>query len=224
MFLSRLILNPQNRRVQRELANPYELHRTLMAAFPEKVPSGERVLYRVDIDGRSGVPTVLLQSQDRPDWAWLGDPRANGYLQQAPDTKAFELRLSVGQALAFRLRANPTTKRWLPVDKDDATSEKKAMRVPITGDDDLRQWLDRKAAHGGFRIVYVSTLAEGRSAGWQPVEDPEANEKRRRLTFYAVRFDGVLTVTDPEALADTVCQGIGSGKGFGFGLLSLARP
>lgn len=223
MYLSRLLLNPQNRRVQRELASPYELHRTLMAAFPERVSSGERVLYRIDIDGRSSVPTVLLQSQGRPDWAWLGDPRATAYLQQAPDTKAFELHVSVGQALAFRLRANPTTKRWLPKDKDDAMSEKKAMRVPITGDDDLRQWLDRKGAHGGFRIVSVNTLSEGRLAGWQPVKDPEADEKRRRLTFYAVRFDGVLTVTEPEALIETVRQGIGSGKGFGFGLLSLAR-
>ena len=34
MYLSRLILNPRSRRVQRELAEPYEMHRSLMKAFP----------------------------------------------------------------------------------------------------------------------------------------------------------------------------------------------
>ena len=43
-----------------------------------------------------------------------------------------------------------------------------------------------------------------------------------RLEFLAVRFDGLLTVADPDALYGTVRQGIGSGKGFGFGLFSLA--
>ena len=43
MYLSQLTLNPRTRRVQRELANPYELHRTLMRAYPEALPEGERV-------------------------------------------------------------------------------------------------------------------------------------------------------------------------------------
>jgi len=37
-----------------------------------------------------------------------------------------------------------------------------------------------------------------------------------------VRFDGTLEVTEPEIFLETVRQGIGSGKGLGFGLLSLA--
>jgi CRISPR system Cascade subunit CasE len=41
--------------------------------------------------------------------------------------------------------------------------------------------------------------------------------------FLAVRFEGVLEVTDPDQLLQTVSEGIGSAKGFGFGLLSLAR-
>ena len=37
MYLSRLILNPRNRRVQREIANPYQMHKTLMRCFPAKL-------------------------------------------------------------------------------------------------------------------------------------------------------------------------------------------
>jgi len=228
MYLSRLILNPRTRRVQRELANPYELHRTLMAAFPPNLPQGERVLYRVDVDARSGVPVVLLQSHSQPDWAWLGDPRASGYLQQAPEAKTFCLTFVAAQTLTFRLRANPTVKRWLPRDRDNLDREKKPMRLPITSDENLRSWLDRKGTSGGFRVVTAIVHQEGtlvvrqRRRPATPERDQERSARSRKLTFHAVLFEGILQVTDPEALWSTVQQGIGSAKGFGFGLLSLA--
>ena len=43
------------------------------------------------------------------------------------------------------------------------------------------------------------------------------------MTHQAVRFEGVLQVVDPVAFQQTLRCGIGSAKGFGFGLLSLAR-
>jgi CRISPR system Cascade subunit CasE len=44
------------------------------------------------------------------------------------------------------------------------------------------------------------------------------------LNLLSVQFDGLLQVLDPDALWHTVQAGVGSAKGFGFGLLSLARP
>lgn len=46
---------------------------------------------------------------------------------------------------------------------------------------------------------------------------------RRMLTFGDVVFDGRLLVTDAELFGQTLVRGIGSGKAFGFGLLSVAR-
>jgi len=37
-----------------------------------------------------------------------------------------------------------------------------------------------------------------------------------------VQFDGVLQVINADDFVKTIARGIGSGKGFGFGLLSLA--
>jgi CRISPR system Cascade subunit CasE len=37
-----------------------------------------------------------------------------------------------------------------------------------------------------------------------------------------VQFRGILEVTDPAQFAETYRQGIGSAKGFGFGLMLLA--
>jgi CRISPR system Cascade subunit CasE len=47
-------------------------------------------------------------------------------------------------------------------------------------------------------------------------------EETHPLCLLAVRFDGLLQVADPARLQAALRQGIGSGKGLGFGLLSLA--
>lgn len=48
------------------------------------------------------------------------------------------------------------------------------------------------------------------------------NGGNKEQTLFAVLFEGVLQVTDPDKLRIAVGAGIGSAKGFGFGLLSLA--
>ena len=37
LYLSRILLNPRSRRAMSELLHPYEMHRTLMRAFPDCV-------------------------------------------------------------------------------------------------------------------------------------------------------------------------------------------
>ena len=227
MHLSRLTLNPRTRRVQRELANPYELHRTLLRAYPDELPDAERILYRVETDPRSGVPAVLLQSHARPDWAWLGEPGARDYLLAAPQTKAFELTLTPGQLLAFRLRANPTARRRLP--------DGSRKRVGLYDEEEQIAWLQRKGESGGFLVRSVRVGESARVTGWarcRPKKgehkqaEPGSSPKGRRcpLTLLSVQYDGLLQIADADALWRTVQGGIGSAKGFGFGLLSLARP
>ena len=46
---------------------------------------------------------------------------------------------------------------------------------------------------------------------------------RQRLTFGDVLFEGRLRVTDAALFRQTLEHGIGSGKAYGFGLLSVAR-
>ena len=46
--------------------------------------------------------------------------------------------------------------------------------------------------------------------------------KGNRITLATVQYDGVLTVTDADLLRHALTSGIGHGKGFGCGLLTLA--
>jgi CRISPR system Cascade subunit CasE len=216
MYLSRLILSPRNRRVQKEIADPYQMHRSLMNAFPDDLePGTERVLFRVETDLRTGMITVLLQSTLEPRWGWLDDNGAQGYLlpmdEPNPAVKEFDLNLAPGQVLAFRLRANPTARRRLP----DGTRK----RIGLCREEEQIEWLKRKGEQGGFRLLSARTSS-------QDVVRGHIHRKgdTHKLKLLAVQFDGLLQVTDPDRLRESVQQGIGSGKALGFGLLSLARP
>jgi CRISPR system Cascade subunit CasE len=216
MYLSRLILNPRSRQVRSELLNPYEMHRTLMRAFPDDL-TGERVLFRVDVDRQTGTPTVLVQSALEPCWGFLSE--GAGYLLDGedcnPDWRCFEPQVAPGQLLQFRLRANPTMKKRVGRDHADLG---KGVRVGLYTEEEQRAWLDRKGSDGGFGVVSCHVIPEGKS---DHMKGKAAD--RDRMPLLSVRFDGILQVADPEALLATLRSGIGSAKAFGFGLLSLAK-
>jgi CRISPR system Cascade subunit CasE len=224
MHLSRLILNSHHHQVRRDLANLYDLHRTLMSAFPDDLPEKERILFRIDADPRTNVSTVLIQSHTAPNWTILQD-RADYILPESqcpprisanPVVKTFDLAITVSQTLAFRLRANPTVKHRR--ERDDG--KLRPVRDPLYREQDQRDWLARKGEQDGFRLLRVTVIQEGNQLAWKP----RSGGGKRKLTHFAVRFDGVLQVTDPELLWSAVRRGVGPGKGLGFGLLSLARP
>jgi CRISPR system Cascade subunit CasE len=216
MVLSRLILNPRNRRVQKEIADRYELHRSLMRAFADDLDDDEeRVLFRVERSCSERDLTLLVQSWTLPDWTWLAEPGAHGYLlpvgEPNPAVKTFQLDLVPGQRLAFRLRANPTARR--------RCSDGVRRRVGLYDEEEQLDWLKRKAERGGFDLISVRTGGQKTVGG-----TVYRNGTRRELTLFSVQFDGLLAVRKPDRVRDAVREGIGSAKAFGFGLLSLAPP
>ncbi len=224
MYLSRLILNPRSRSVQYDLGNYYQLHRTLMKAFPTPLPDGERILFRVEQTRRSIY--ILVQSHTPPDWAFL-EQKKNYLLPPLdcppqildnPSIKTFSLNLLPQQRFTFRLRANPTVKHRRG-DPDETTGRNKGKRDPLYHEEAQLQWLQAKGDQHGFRLLKTAIFDEGNFYIWRTASEG----RRTKMTFHAVRFEGVLEVTDPQALAQAISRGIGPAKSFGFGLLSLAR-
>ncbi len=222
MYLSRLILNPRSRQVRNELADPYEMHRTVYRAFLEGQFSAARnaensigVLFRVDLHPRTRIPTLLVQSRQKPEWSFL--QLHKDYLLsdselpldvENPAIKEMDLQLRDGQLLAFRLRANPTKRA-----KDSA------KRIGLLREEEQHAWIRRKLEGAGAGLVSVNILNEQFAHGKLFIE----KEKTKRLNFLSVQFDGVLQVKDASNLVNAIFMGFGSAKGLGFGLLSLAR-
>ncbi len=211
MYLSQLLLNPKNKRVQAELSNPYELHRTLMRAFPEQLPADERVLYRVEPVEESGPVRVLLQSLYQPDWEVI---QTTDYFFNLPQIKSFTPHFSSGQVYYFRLLGNPTKKIRIGDGKN-------SKRVGLYRVEEQEAWLKRKAQDSGFNVVEMRAAQHQHQISYKKAENQE--EKRKKLTHQGVRFEGLLEITDSVVFAETIKNGIGSGKAFGFGLLSLVK-
>jgi CRISPR system Cascade subunit CasE len=201
VFLSRFVLDLGCPRTRRELSNIYELHRTILRAFPDDTAGGPgRVLFRVEKGKGDGV-MVLVQSQKEPIWDRLDVPK-NFYLQ-APEKKEYDPHLVKGQRLLFRLTANPTVR-------------KDGKRLGLVREEDLRVWMNRKAERGGY------SLQGFRIVPHLPVEGEKASSSGENLKFISVTYEGILQVEDSGLFRMSIESGVGSGKAFGFGLLSIA--
>ncbi len=198
IFLTRLDLRPNSRQVQKEIADPYQMHKTFSRAFGQGDNYKKaRFLFRVE--SPAGIPVVLIQSLIKPDWSFLREKA--DYIRSEPMVKAVNLRIDRGQKLRFRLQANPTVKR-------------DGKRHPLYKEQDQIEWIKRKGVNGGFALESVRL---------SPCGDRLSKiSKGKRAKHFGVCFDGILTVVDPVSMIDTVKSGVGSAKGFGYGLLSLA--
>ncbi len=213
MYLSRLVLNPRSRRARSESADLYQMHRTVMRAFPENLPLEERVLFRLEAAEDTGILTLLVQSSGEPDWSWLAEE--HGYLlnlaEPNPWVKSFNPIFRPGQQLTFRLLANPTVRRV--VERDGKLN---SARHALYREEEQAAWLARKAKQGGFAVLEARIRPRGEVRGY--------TRERHALCLFAVQYDGLLQVVDPERFIQTLRQGIGPAKGLGFGLLSVAPP
>lgn len=207
------------------------------------------VLHRLEVNLRSGALVVFVQSAAEPDWNQLPSGyllEAEDNPACKPINGSYSA-LRDGQQLAFRLRANPTKK----VAAFDAEGNKKknGTRAELHGEQKQTEWLVRKSAQHGFQLLRLrisqdQTAARQMFEMTEPSDLPtvapanvranpaikicgwrgEANRRaeKDRLTFGAVIFEGLLEITDADKFKQALANGIGSGKAYGFGLLSVA--
>lgn len=209
MFLSQVQLNDRSRAAQRDITSPYQMHASLCRVFANPDQTPPRFLWRIDHEPHHA-PTLLLQSEVEPNWsALLQHPAFGDYCTALPQTKRLPLeQLKAGQILGFRLRANPT------ISKKVSKGERGKRQGLILPEEQL-QWLERQGQRGGFKvleavIVKSQRLVTQKHFGGAPI------------TLQAVLFEGYLRIESLEAFQQTLCQGIGHGKGLGLGLLSVA--
>ena len=212
LYLTHLILNPRSNLVRRDLADTQQMHRTIMSMFPQ---TSERedpraqfgVLYRVGDQNSAGNVELLLQSLIAPQTESLPD----GYLSRPVETREVGTiyeEIQVGNAFRFRLDANPT--------KSLAAGEhERGRRIPITIEAEQLNWFSSHAAGWGFEIV------EARVSRAQSIVGRLKDAASRKLML--TQFEGIIRVTDVDAFETSIALGLGRGRAFGLGLLTIAR-
>jgi CRISPR system Cascade subunit CasE len=210
MYLSRIELNQNRRETTRALSSPHVLHAALEGSFPAQ-GADKRNLWRVDVLGHSLY--VLLLSRVKPDFTHIieqfGWP-ASDQKWETKDYSAFLSRIQIGQAWRFRLTANPTHS----VKSADGKRGKVVAHITT---EYQKKWLISRAEANGF-------VLEDKGFDVVQSETKTFRRKDKTVTLGVTVFEGLLTVADAELLAAALTGGIGRAKGYGCGLLTLAKP
>jgi CRISPR system Cascade subunit CasE len=205
--IARIRLNPYNRAVQRDLRDATQMHRTVMRLAPDDLGNSPRrtagLLYRVDETDTSS--TLLVQAAHIDAHRLPADYGQTEIKDLAPMFAA----LRKGLAVTYRIVVNPVKRERLPLEQKN----QRGRVIPLSGTE-ADQWWIRRAASAGLQphVLTPTNLAPAQPRG------ADAPQMRHSL----IRYDGTATVTDPDALTEAVLTGIGRGKAYGAGLLSLA--
>lgn len=205
------------------------------------------VLHRLEIDARRGELRLLVQSTVKPDWSEILERK--DFLADADEDFACKeigasyAAIENGMRLRFRLRANPTKRIGGKYQHPDEKKreefakkfrdEKNRRRIFMNTDEERLEWLRQKGAvkiekdkktGGGFRLANVTVKEDVQNvAEFQKNKiKVKRDDSKAPMIFGSIVFEGILEVTDAEQFCKALVKGIGSGKAYGFGLLSIA--
>lgn len=205
MYLSKLELNLKNRKVQQDLSNAHALHQRIMQGFPDEHRDRARADWHILFRHEPDSEIVLVQSmvEIAPNWEQLPSEYLANYELKPID--ALLDKLQVGNVLQFRLKANPSKR-----------SKETGKTLALTQKEERLLWLERQALRSGFEVLQVDTI---------PVPDIYGRKAKASapIKIISVLFQGVLRITDIALFRQTLQQGIGRGRAYGCGLLSVAK-
>ena len=207
MYLSRVELDTESRNTIMALVSPQKLHGAIESAF-----NGERRrrLWRIDKLGNKLY--VLIVSEDEPVLDGIVSQFGNGNAGEIRSYDALLNRLKAGSIWHFRLTANPTKGAR---DKNDPMA--RGVVTAHCSEHYQKKWLSDRAEKHGFSLtdddfmVTETKWLHFRKRGSRPV------------TLLSVTYEGTLIITDPEMFSKILCEGIGRGKAYGLGMMTVIR-
>jgi len=223
LYLSQLILTTRRRDVQYDLSDCCALHRRVLQGFPDDaaITSARQhfgVLYRLEIGSER--TCLLVQSQVEPDWSRL----PTEYVRSPAAVKRVDglyATLTEGRDLQFRLCANPT--RRIGANNLSQGEHWRGKRVEIVREEDQIDWLRHKGQQNGFALLPVRTKGKVVDVATRSLATHRGRHQHNHtVTVKVVTFEGRLRITDHERFLNVLAQGVGSGKAYGAGLLSIA--
>ena len=183
----------------------YSWHKRLWDFFPGMAEDSRTFLWRCDEQERGVLLWILSENApSHPHWM----PQE---LFTAP--KQIGEQFLQHEQYRFDIRVNATKCISLP--DENGVMPRHGKRVPLVKETELAAWLNRKGNEGGFTV-----LPNAFEVG--PVVQHHFRKGTNGGYHAGVVFRGTLKVTDRETFSETYRQGIGSAKGFGFGMFLLA--
>lgn len=208
MYLTRVKLDISKRETQLAMSASGRFHGAIERAFEQKQ---NRNLWR--IDKLRGEYYILILSEEVPNlkdfMEQFGDSKSSA------ETKEYEVllnKITDHSVWHFRMVANPThcvkTK-----------SGRGKVMAHVTPEHQM-EWLKTKAAANGFELVDDNCFVLANE--WKNFYK-KVSGKDMRVRLMLASFEGILRVTDVDAFRKALISGIGRGKAYGAGMLTVSR-
>ncbi|MFH1876638.1 MAG: type I-E CRISPR-associated protein Cas6/Cse3/CasE [Candidatus Omnitrophota bacterium] len=195
---------------RRRLFGLYEWHKEAWKLFPDRPLDKREFLTRLDADEREFRLTILSTIKpQKPDWCTQGWWREKEMPQAFFEQKRY----------LFKVTANPT--RTLSRRDPAGNKKKHGSHYAITKFDELKEWITRRGEQGGFTICDEPRLEISSPVFHRLYKEDKKNLKEYAGGIVGVEFKGALEVKNREYFLQTVRNGIGRARGFGFGLFVL---
>lgn len=185
------------------LSDCYAWHKAIWQCFPHRPDAERDFLFRLDEVPTGALVHMLSRHEpQRPPFCmeenWQIKPVPPGFLEH--DCYRFDVVCNPGRKVkAFT---------------SDGQRKKNSRREAIIKPDEQSAWLDRKAAANGFEVLPGIRIDPTASYAFRKNQQPG--------THIGVRFSGVLRVVQRDAFCHAYNKGLGSARGFGFGMLLLS--
>lgn len=206
MYLSRVSLDPHKRTTMIALANPQQFHGAVEQAFPGE---RRRRLWRLDPLGEKLY--LMILSEDVPDLSGIEDQFGSG---EPGETKSYDPlleRILPGSVWHFRLAANPTTSKV----SSSVSLERGKVQAHVTPEFQ-EKWLQTRAEKHGFCLKSLQVTG----SRWLRFR---RGHHGRPVTLLSVVYEGILEVTEPDLFRQVLREGMGRGKAYGQGLLTVMK-
>lgn len=195
------------------MASPSKFHGAVENCFAVEDHSSlreNRKLWRIDRLG--GNYYMLLLSPDKPD---LGEIKEQfGFEEDMDEIKGYDAlleRITEGSIWQFRLTANPTH-------TVKNGKQERGKVVAHASDKFQMEWLYQKAEQNGFTVLTEdSCIVE---SDWKIFYK---RENKNRVRLKETTYQGVLRVDHEDLFRNALINGVGRGKAYGMGLLTVMR-
>jgi CRISPR system Cascade subunit CasE len=214
LWMTRLTPNLDHHDTLADLADVTRLHRRLMSFFPDSLGTPARsaagLLFRVETAANS--VRVLIQSSIQPDLSRL--PHRYGHAETT-QLDGFLQQLTNGMTIRYRITANPSKQ----LARGHSGPGHPGQRVALRGAQ-AEAWWRKRADHVGLTLTNLVMLPHQDLVGRQTGQISKAG--KGQIRHAAAQYDGTATIRDVDTVRSAISNGVGRGKPYGCGLLSVA--
>lgn len=191
MYISKVYVDVKIPLVRHDLTSLNFFYDTL------KKISGGAPVYRIDnvpLNQTGYIQPVVLISEKKPEFSIGKLP--GGYISKI-ETYEYDIPVRSGMVYKYFLKANPSVKIFF-------------KHSDLETEESWKKWLETEGIINGFEIVDAKVTDDG-----------YVTCAEKKVKFLSVIFEGALKITDEGKFRKALNSGIGRGREFGLGLLSI---